>query len=70
VKGYTPIARGSALFDTNDPNWEPLQIVGWRGDGEPGFRTVDEKRKARDRRRRKLARWQRRHMRDVGGTHA
>lgn len=43
--------------------WFTPLIVGWNGKGEPGPRTIDRKRKARDRRHRKLVRLQRRTMR-------
>lgn len=42
-------------------------VVGFLGPGLPGPRRVDLKRKARDRRRKKLVRSQKAHMRRVSG---
>ena len=60
MKGYTLVTRGSAL---EYPGSQPFEILGFLGAGEAGPRTVNEGRKARDRRRRQLAKSQRRHMR-------
>jgi hypothetical protein len=57
---YEVISRGSAL---EYPGSEPFEVIGFRGPGEPGQRVVNEKAKAKARRRRQLAKGQKRHMR-------
>jgi hypothetical protein len=62
VKGYT------VVFGPLVPGvLGGREILGFLGPGESGPRRVDRKRKAKDRRRRKLARAQKRRMRKRGG---